>query len=225
VNPRLGPGFNPSYVGPRDDILGLVPPVARRVLEVGCSVGVLGEAIKAKTGAYVVGVELSEEMAAHAEGRLDRVIRGDIETLLEAGAFRGERFDVIVAADVLEHLRDPWGALAALATLAEPGGAVVASLPNVRHLDTIFHLLVKGTWPHRERGIHDRTHLRFFTRRDAMALFHGAGLEVERVDVHYRLREAPHRVNRHAKWLALPGLREFLAFQYLVRARRRPVID
>ena len=71
----------------------------------------------------------------------------------------------------------------------------------------------------RDRGIHDRTHLRFFTRRNVVELFRSAGLEIESVDAKYRLVERPHRINRFAKYFALPGLRGFLAFQYLVTAR------
>jgi hypothetical protein len=71
-----------------------------------------------------------------------------------------------------------------------------------------------------ERGIHDKTHLRFFTRKNIVELFAGAGFQIDKTEINYRLIEQPHAANRYAKYFALPGLREFLAFQYLVRARR-----
>jgi predicted TPR repeat methyltransferase len=69
--------FNPSYVGQRRDIERLIPPNAKNVLDVGCSTGTLGAAIKAKTGARVFGIELSEGMAHEALSRIDKVFVGD----------------------------------------------------------------------------------------------------------------------------------------------------
>lgn len=212
--------FNSSYVGARPDIQALVPKSARVVLDVGCSTGALGAAVKQATGARVVGVELDPAMAAEAAKKLDAVHVGDAAAILLGDALAGERFDTIVFADVLEHLADPWAVLRRAKDLLAPGGCVITSLPNVRHIDTIFHLVVLGRWPYRDRGIHDRTHLRFFTKRNVVELFDQAGMRIERMDTNYRLREKPKSINRIAKWFAWPGLKGFLAFQYLVRAVR-----
>jgi len=215
-----GGALNPAYVGPRPDVERLVPDDVRCVLDVGCSTGVLGAAIKARTGARVTGVELSSEMAEVARSNLDEVLVGDAAAVLGGEALAGRTFDAVVFADILEHLVDPWAVLRAARWLVAPGGVVIASLPNVRHLDTLFNVIVRGTWPYRDRGIHDRTHLRFFTRRNVVELFEQAELAIERIDTNYRIIERPHRWNRLARLLAIPGLRGFLAFQYLVRARR-----
>lgn len=212
--------FNSSYVGARADIQALVPKTARAVLDVGCSTGALGAAVKQATGARVVGVELDPAMAAEAAKKLDAVHVGDAAALLLGDTLAGERFDTIVFADVLEHLADPWAVLRRAKDLLAPGGCVITSLPNVRHIDTIFHLVVLGRWPYRDRGIHDRTHLRFFTKRNVQELFEQAGMRIERMETNYRLREKPKSINRIAKWFAWPGLKGFLAFQYLVRAVR-----
>ena len=213
------PEFNPSYVGRRSDVERLLPPGVHSVLDVGCSVGALGASIKAGTGAQVTGIEYSPAMAAEAEKVLDRVFVGDATAVIDGTALEGMQFDAIIFADVLEHLADPWLTLRRAARLLNPGGRIIASLPNIRHLSTIYHLVVLGYWPYRDRGIHDRTHLRFFTRRNVLELFRSANLEIESVDAKYRLVERPHRINRFAKYFALPGLRGFLAFQYLVTAR------
>ena len=212
--------LNPSYVGPRADILDLVPRGVSRVLDVGCSIGVLGEAIRRRDGAWVGGVELDDEMRAIAGEKLDRVWGGDVESLDPEQLREGEGYDCICFADLLEHLRDPWRVLTGMAGLLAPGGVVVASIPNIRHHSTLTSLALTGYWPYRERGIHDRTHLRFFTLRNVRELFAEAGLEIEVVRRNYRLIEAPSRVNRISSWFAFPPFREFLAFQYLVRARR-----
>jgi 2-polyprenyl-3-methyl-5-hydroxy-6-metoxy-1,4-benzoquinol methylase len=211
--------FNPSYVGRRPDIERLVSPDARAVLDVGCSTGALGEAIKARTAACVYGIELSPEMADIASGRLDRVFVGDAATVILGGGLGDSRFDTIIFADVLEHLIDPWAVLQAGARYLEPGGVVIASIPNVGHIDTICNLVFRGHWPYRERGIHDRTHLRFFTRKNIEELFAGAGLVIEQIETNYRFIEKPLKINRFARVFAIPGMRRLLAFQYLVRAR------
>ena len=211
--------FNPSYVGPRQDILRLVPPGVKRVLDVGCSVGTLGRALRER-GAEVTGIEIDPRMAAAARERLNEVHIASVE---DAALFErlGERpFDCIIFADLLEHLVDPWTALDRFVERLAPDGVIVASLPNIRHYTTIRTLLFQGYWPYRDRGIHDRTHLRFFTLRNIRELFASSGLTIRKIDRNYRIIERPHRLNRFAPVLALPLLRELLAFQYLVQAGR-----
>jgi 2-polyprenyl-3-methyl-5-hydroxy-6-metoxy-1,4-benzoquinol methylase len=212
--------FNPSYVGPRKDILRLVPRGVKSVLDVGCSVGTLGQAIRERDGAEVTGIELDASMGQQARACLNTVHIGSVEdeTLFEE---LGERsFDCIIFADLLEHLVDPWTTLDRFVERLAPGGVVVASLPNIRHYTTIRTLLFQGYWPYRDRGIHDRTHLRFFTLRNIRELFESSGLSIRRLDRNYRIIERPHRLNRLAPLLGLPLLRELFAFQYLVQAGR-----
>src|SRR5437016_12769572 len=89
-------------------------------------------------------------------------------------------FDAIVYGDVLEHLHDPARVLAALNRGLAPGGQAVISVPNVAHL-WVRLSLAAGRFEYADRGILDRTHLRFFTRRSLGALLTGAGLRVERL--------------------------------------------
>lgn len=210
--------FNASYIGQRPDIERLILPNARVVLDVGCSTGTLGAAIKAKTGAKVFGIELSQQMANVAFNRIDKVFVGDAAEIILQGKMGDLKFDTIIFSDLLEHLVDPWAVLSEAATYLDSGGAIVASIPNIRHIDTIFNLLVKGNWPYRERGIHDRTHLRFFTRRNVIELFENANLTIDTIEANYRILEKSHRLNRFARLFALPGIKDFFVFQYLVRA-------
>jgi 2-polyprenyl-3-methyl-5-hydroxy-6-metoxy-1,4-benzoquinol methylase len=208
-----------AYTGARPDLFALVPGDARRVLDVGCATGALGAALKAeRPDRVVVGVEIDAEMAAVAEERLDTILVQPVEQALET--FGDARFDCVVCGDVLEHLVDPWAVLRGLVTLLDEGGVVVASLPNVAHLDTVVHLVFRRRWPYRVRGIHDETHLRFFALANVRELFGQAGLEVVELRRHYRLFDRPHRVNRLARLAAVPGLRELVAYQYVVLARR-----
>jgi 2-polyprenyl-3-methyl-5-hydroxy-6-metoxy-1,4-benzoquinol methylase len=206
-----------SYTGPRTDVLQLVPPTPRRVLDVGCATGRVGEEIKRRTGAEVWGIERDDAFAGEAAHRLDRVVAGDVDEILPR--LRGEHFDVVICADILEHLPDPERSLAGIRDVLERSGCVVVSLPNVRFYDTFVQLGVKGTWPRRERGIYDRTHLHWFTDADARALFAGAGFVVDVARSNYRLIERPSRVNAAAHHFARGPLRGFLAYQHLYRLK------
>lgn len=93
-----------------------------------------------------------------------------------AGPWR-EAFDVVVAGDILEHLPRPEALLEKVRPLLAPGGTVLASLPNVANV-TVRAALLAGRFPYAERGILDRTHLRFYTRASARALFAASGYRV-----------------------------------------------
>jgi len=202
-----------AYENPRPEVGALVPAGARRVLDLGCASGALGAALKARGVAEVVGVERDPDYAADAAERLDRVEVADVEELARRASELGT-FDVVIAADVLEHLVDPWSALRAYADRLEPGGHAVVSLPNVRNWETFWELGRHGRWPTRSQGIFDRTHLRWFTLRDAWDLVEQAGLEI--VHVHRQPRPG-----RPAWPLRIPGARGLLTFQHVIVARRR----
>jgi SAM-dependent methyltransferase len=196
-------------------VRALVPASARRVLDLGCATGALGAALERT----VVGIERDPDLAAVAARRLDRVIVADLESVDfgEVG-----RFDCVVAADVLEHLSDPWTVLRrAVADALEPGGVVVVSLPNVRFFETFWQLGVRGRWPRRPQGVFDAGHLRWFTRADAVDLLTGAGLTIEQVVPLIRIRPAGSRFDRLFRWLARTPLQGFFAFQYLLVGRWR----
>lgn len=155
-------------------VLDRVPPGAA-VLDVGCATGYLAAELSAR-GCRVVGVERDPDAAAAARAHCDEVVVGDLEDPTVRERLPGER-DVVVAADVLEHLRDPWDALRFLAGLLAPGGRIVASVPNVG----VWHArrdVARGRFPYAEHGVFDRTHLRFFTRAGARELASAAGLRV-----------------------------------------------
>lgn len=210
----------PAYETARPDVQAHVPVTARRVLDLGCAAGALGAALRGH-GAEVVGVERDPGYARAAAVRLDRVIDADLAELATRPGLRDElgRFDCLIAADVLEHLVDPWTALDAFAGLLEPGGRAIVSLPNVRSWETFWQLARHGRWPRRSAGLFDRTHLRWFTLADAHDLVTGAGLTVERVD--RRLlrgdgRPWPRLVARVAAHV--PGLRTLLCLQHVIVA-------
>ena len=151
---------------------------AGRVLDVGCSSGYLGEALRQR-GHCVVGVEPDRISAEQARTRLDRVIVGTIEDFLAQSA-GSERFDAMIFGDVLEHTADPAAVLRRCRSHLTERGIVVASVPNVAHVG-VRAMLLAGRWDYDERGILDRTHLRFFTKASLVDLLEDAGYTVEAV--------------------------------------------
>jgi len=198
----------------RKDVVELVPGSARRVLDVGCASGAVGEMLKKHRSVEVWGIELNPVLAAEARKRLDRVIEADAS---EAVGDLDGSFDAVICADVLEHLARPE---ALLADLRPRTGRVIVSLPNVRFWTTFTELGLHGRWPQKDRGVHDRTHLRWFTDQDAREMFARAGFEVETMTRHYRLRDSPTaRLNRLARYVAHGPLTPFLTYQMLYRLR------
>ena len=211
-----------GYSGARPDILRLVRGKPARILDVGSGAGVLGRDLQALVpGTTVIGVEPEDALAEIARTHMSRVINARIDAAqtIEEVAAAGP-YDLIICADVLEHLADPGPVLKALSNLLVDGGNIITSLPNVRHISTFFHLGIRGSWPSRSRGIHDRTHLRFFARPDILHLGKSAGLEVISERRNLRIIES-------AAWTMIPAmlldfwpLRAFFTFQYLHLWRR-----
>jgi SAM-dependent methyltransferase len=148
------------------------PP--QRVLDVGCGPGWLAGQLR-NDGHEVVGVDLVEHPGV--SGRTDRFVRCDLEEPLPDPV--GGGFDVILAADILEHVRDPERLLREMINRLAPGGTIIASVPNISHWYSRGRIAL-GLFNYDQRGILDRTHLRFFTRRSFLKLAGECGLEPQR---------------------------------------------
>lgn len=161
----------------RSEVHDLLPSSARSFLDVGCSDGGFGAWLKARDpSATVWGVEVDPTRATVARRACDEVVVGAYPGAL---AQVPRTFDCVTFNHVLEHLEDPWGALRRTHTVIAPGGCVVAVIPNVGYLLTVWDLAVRERWEYTDSGILDRTHLRFFTERSVRPLFESTGFRVE----------------------------------------------
>lgn len=169
---RQSGGAAPGYYRfRRPEVQRVVSRRARLVLDVGCGAGELASAIRRRQGAHVWGVEPCAQAAGAAAKVLDRVLALPVEKALPELPER--HFLSIILADVLEHLVDPEEVLKGLKGKLAGGGEVIVTLPNVAHWSVVQGLL-QGSWDYQEAGILDRTHLRFFTKKSALALFERA---------------------------------------------------
>jgi 2-polyprenyl-3-methyl-5-hydroxy-6-metoxy-1,4-benzoquinol methylase len=208
---------SPYPDSPRMEMLAYLPEHAATVLDVGCHTGAFGQAIKRKCGSVVWGIEPNPETAKVAEGLLDRVFNDFFSAALP---LPDGHFDAIVFNDVLEHMPDPWSALQLAAAKLKPDGCVIVSIPNLRHIDNLVHILRERDFNYEPAGIRDKTHLRFFTRKSAPRLFEGSGLSIVRLEgVNEQCFQSPLR--RIAYFLFKSYLDDTRHVQYAIVAKPR----
>lgn len=202
-------------------VVSLVPGQGR-VLEIGCATGYMSEVLRTRLGCSVTGVEIAPEAAAIAADRCDHVIVGDAEQLDYDELLGDERFDAILFADVLEHLRDPSALLRRLRPFISDEGVVVASVPNVAHASVRLALL-GGEFRYRDTGLLDATHVRFFTRDSIQDLFEESGYAItdwlrRRIGLNEAEIPTPAHLPEDARAWAANADAEATTYQFVVRA-------
>jgi SAM-dependent methyltransferase len=133
------------------------PPA--KVLDLGCSDGSLAARLRA-LGHHVTGVDVVRHDGI--EDAVDAFVQGDLDEGIPAEV--GVGYDVVLAADVIEHVRDPDAMLRNIAAVLHPDGSLLASIPNIAHWYPRLRMVL-GRFDYERRGILDEGHLRFFTRR------------------------------------------------------------
>jgi 2-polyprenyl-3-methyl-5-hydroxy-6-metoxy-1,4-benzoquinol methylase len=148
------------------------------ILDIGCGEGFFAERI-ARAGNRVVGIDILPE--AKQAASLLTYIQADLDQGLEPviEALRGRSFDKVLLQDVLEHLRHPETLLQDCAGVLKPNGQLLVSVPNIANITVRLSLLF-GRFQYAERGILDKTHVRFFTRRTAKLLLQDNGYEIQK---------------------------------------------
>ncbi|MBU6453267.1 MAG: class I SAM-dependent methyltransferase [Cyanobacteria bacterium REEB67] len=195
---------------------------SKRVLELGSSTGFLTTAMTEQYACSVVGVEIDEDAARAAREKGHEVFVLDLDKADLTETLSGRQFDVVLCADVLEHLREPVRTLRQAAALLAPGGYLVCSIPHVAHGDIRLSLL-SGRLPYRPTGLLDHTHMKFFTRALLEETFESAGLRLDLVE---RNRWQTTRTEVQGRMPeAIAGLSDYLAadpenetYQFIVKA-------
>jgi 2-polyprenyl-3-methyl-5-hydroxy-6-metoxy-1,4-benzoquinol methylase len=196
-----------------------------RVLDVGAATGMLGEQF-ARSGFIMHGIEPHPAWAEAARPYYAALVCGTLDQA--ENAFLADH-DVVVCADVLEHIAQPEQALRRLRDLQPAGCEFFISVPNIANLWVRANLML-GRFDYTERGILDRTHLRFFTRRSFSAMLRAAGLEIAELCVTPIPLNLVHPVFRQTGWgraihALLAGLTTAMptlfGYQFVARAVKR----
>jgi len=214
-----------AYTGIRQDIIGMIPETAIKILDVGCSNGALGRHLRSLVPErHVAGVEQDDDFCMTAREHLNTVVKANLNEIMLCSIYYNERFDCIVFGDILEHLVDPVDQLKCAVKILNPGGCIVISMPNIRHISSLYSIFFRGTFPRRDRGIFDRTHLRWFTIRDAIQMVEMVGLKASEIDYSLRFGDrGDGLLNKIIRKLFgsvafLFPIREFLTYQYCIKA-------
>jgi 2-polyprenyl-3-methyl-5-hydroxy-6-metoxy-1,4-benzoquinol methylase len=174
----------------------------KTVLEIGSGPGSITRYLRDPGQCRIVAVEIDPDAAALVAPYCEAVLRIDLNDpawTSQLGAYT-DGFEVVVAADVLEHLYDPWNALRQIRGLLRQDGHVVVSLPHAGH-NVVVASLLNADLEYRENGLLDRTHIRFFGMRNIQSLFEDSGFRI--VDVGFVMR-APEITELAHQWQALP---------------------
>jgi methionine biosynthesis protein MetW len=185
-DPEEAPGILRSYM-----------PEGVKVLDVGCSTGSVTSTMNEGKGNQVFGVEPDDARATVARSRGYDVQTGYLsqDYVRDHGPF-----DVIVFADVLEHVADPSALLSLALSALKNGGLLLVSVPNVAHW-TLRVDLLKGRFIYMPYGIRDATHLRWFTRETLENLLRAHGLVIEEFRNSCGLWMQEYEFRRPWKWL------------------------
>lgn len=150
----------------------------KRVLEVGCGPGSITRMLAGQGRCKVTGIELDVSAIELARPYCEKIVQGDLNKKSWPSLLADlPPFDSVVAADVLEHLYDPWSTLKRMARFIGPEGSLVISLPHAGHA-AVAACLMNGDFDYRDWGLLDRTHIRFFGLKNIDDLFSQAGLKI-----------------------------------------------
>ncbi len=197
----------------------------KNVLEFGCGPGHMSRVLVERMRCKVTGIELDSEAASHAERYCQRVYNIDLDNVDILEIVENDEFDVLLFADILEHLKHPQKVLHAAYEILDKRGYVVASVPNVGYCGLVGELLC-GKFQYRELGLLDETHIRFFTRQSLTSMFEENGFEIGEMDTFELPVEFSEfkGVTDHlpeAVWDFLLSCKDSMVYQFVLKAYKR----
>jgi len=204
----------------RFDLIGLIPVNRKnKILEIGAgSCETLVEIKKMGLAEEVTGIELvSLPGSQQGNPGIDRLITGDIEKI--DAELPENYFDVIICGDVLEHLVNPWNTMKKICKYLKEDGIIITSVPNIREYHILYRIFFLADFRYSDSGILDRTHLRFFCKKNILSLHTSSGFRPVSVNPVFRLDKAQ-RKNRIIDKITFGIFRDFLTAQYIVVSKK-----
>jgi 2-polyprenyl-3-methyl-5-hydroxy-6-metoxy-1,4-benzoquinol methylase len=220
----------------RWEIIKLIPSGNHKILDVGCGAGSTLRKLKELGKANeIVGIEINEDVARNSSDALDKLHIGDVETM--DLPYPEKYFDYILFADVLEHLINPRRVLRIYRNLLRDDGYLIATIPNIKHYNVLMRLILFDEFRYSDTGILDRSHLRFFTKKEIIKMFQDEQFEVvDLIHLHVPIKPAneaaekalsdlPSRLRYKSSLYINQCLAKssFYAYQYLIKAKKGKV--
>lgn len=173
----------------------------KRVLEIGAGPGSITKLLQTVGNCRVTALEIDSDAIKKLAPYCERVYQADLNNAAWIDIIKHEgRFEVIVAADVLEHVYEPLAVLSAMKDFLTEDGYIIVSLPHVGH-SAIHACLFQEDFEYRDWGLLDRTHIRFFGIKNIQALFENAGLKINHAE--YVVR-SPEDTEFAERWASVP---------------------
>lgn len=214
--PQYDTYYSDSYLS-HMKLIGMVEE-NKNVLDVGCSSGYLAEHLR-KKGCKIFGIEKEKEAIKKAKEFCYNVIDGDLD-VIESLPCQEKYFDVILFADILEHLKDPKRVLVLFKKYLKDDGCIILSIPNIANIRIRIKLLF-GIFNYEKYGILDETHLRFFTKETIIELIKDSGYRILEYDitpgVPYKIQHYLSLSNRFCYGLA-KRFDTLLSLQFILKA-------
>lgn len=169
----------PAHMLVNTDLLALIPPHSRRIVDIGCMHGALAQAFRAShPQASYLGIDIDPEYVRAAQAHCSEARVANIETLDDTAFASLFPSDCWIFGDCLEHLYDPWRVLQRVRSSIDADGCVLVCLPNAQHW-SIQWRLVSGQFRYEDADLMDRTHIRWFTRVTMLEMFKQTGWAVQ----------------------------------------------
>jgi 2-polyprenyl-3-methyl-5-hydroxy-6-metoxy-1,4-benzoquinol methylase len=174
----------------------------KKVLEVGAGSGAITRHLVRTNNCEVVALEINPDSIKKLEPICKSIYSSNLNDVSWPDDLAAEgKFDAVIAADVLEHVYDPWTVLKGMKSLLNEGGFIVLSLPHVGHC-ALLSCMIEEDFEYREWGLMDKTHIRFFGIHNIQALYESAGMEIE--DAKFVVR-TPEETEFADRWSRLPA--------------------
>lgn len=165
----------PAHDNHNPDLLRAIPLSSQRIIEIGCSSGVLAREYKKKNpDCNYFGVDIDATYTKLADRYCDQTQALNIENTNEEFFLAQANRDCWIFGDTLEHFQDPWRILRKIRAVVPAHGCIVACIPNAQHWSIQVKLSL-GDFRYEDSGLMDRTHLRWFTKQTIADLFRETG--------------------------------------------------